>query len=483
MESTACRLIALKASDQGLTRRAKQAHSAIIPKLAHLPWPPLFQRGGLSHLSLAGPQQSLVFRDVRFRGAPQDGSITLIERVIRGKNTLPARLDRYWGDWQPAAEPRMDSSMLDTQTLRTQYRIGDFVTWQRDGTLQLNPNFQRRPVWSKKAKSFLIDTIVRGLPVPIIFLRDLRADLKSFQPKRDVVDGQQRIRTILSFIDHSLLPDYEEQHDDFVIDKTHNKDLAGKRFHQLAHAVQQRILDYQFSVHSFPADTDDRQILQIFARMNATGVKLNPQELRNAEFFGEFKTSAYELATEQLYRWRDDWKVFSPAQIARMTEVETASEFMVFIMSGILEKDSKTIDRFYQDYDSVFQDRPEVERRLRLVFDTIEDLLVNDRHELFNTRTMFFALFAAVYGVLFEARAPHVLKHKVTLNFPPLSKDKAAPLSPEMRGRILKRAEQIKKRQAPENVQNALRGATTDAINRRAIIEFLVGKSDAPPSG
>lgn len=192
----------------------------------------------------------------------------MTERTVGRYSSQAARLDRYWDDWQSTAEPRMELPMLDTQTLRTQYRISDFVTWQRDGTLKLNPNFQRRPVWKKKAKSFLIDSIVRGLPVPIIFLRDLRADLKSFQPKRDVVDGQQRIRTIISFINHDLLPDYDPQHDDFEIDKTHNKELGGKRFHQLTPVMQQRILDYQFSVHSFPADTDDRQILQIFARMS-----------------------------------------------------------------------------------------------------------------------------------------------------------------------------------------------------------------------
>jgi hypothetical protein len=217
--------------------------------------------------------------------------------------------------------------------------------------------------------------------------------------------------------------------------------------------------------------------------MNATGVKLNAQELRNAEFFGEFKTSAYELATEQLYRWRDDWKVFAPFQIARMSEVETTSEFMVLIMSGILDKDAKTIDRFYENFDSVFHDRAEVERRFRLVFDTIDDLLVNDRHELFNTRTMFFALFAAVYGIQFETRTPYVLKPKAKLDLIPLPKDKATPLAPEARGRLLKGAEAIKKRQVSDHVLSATQRATTDANNRRTLINFLVGKSDGPPSG
>jgi len=38
--------------------------------------------------------------------------------------------------------------------------------------------------------------------------------------------------------------------------------------------------------------------------MNSTGYKLSKQELRNAEFYGEFKQTMYALANEQLNRWR-----------------------------------------------------------------------------------------------------------------------------------------------------------------------------------
>lgn len=363
--------------------------------------------------------------------------------------------------------------MLEIQTLRTLYRVSDFVGWQREGTLELNPNFQRRSVWKKGAKSFLIDTILRGFPVPIIFLRDKKTDLRTLKSKRDVVDGQQRIRTLLSFVDHTLLPDYDPQRDDFEINKTHNKDLGGKRFAQLSLENKQRILDYQFSVHSFPTDTDDRMILQIFARMNATGVKLNAQELRNAEFFGEFKTSAYDLATEQLYRWRDDWEVFTPDGIARMNEVEMASEFMIYIMSGILEKKTATIDMFYKQNDSAFPERQEVERRFRVVFDTIDDLLGNGIHRLFNSRTMFFALFVAVYGLQFEARPQPHGRLKLA-DLPSLSKDKAVPLTPQMRGKLIRNATAIKDHQAHEAVLKARRSGTTDATNRRALVNYLV---------
>ena len=88
---------------------------------------------------------------------------------------------------------------------KTLYKVSDFLSWQRAGTLELSPNFQRRPVWQPSAKSYFVDTVARGLPVPIIFIREI-TDINSYEPKREIVDGQQRIRTLLSYIDHNCLP-------------------------------------------------------------------------------------------------------------------------------------------------------------------------------------------------------------------------------------------------------------------------------------
>src|SRR5690348_724350 len=103
------------------------------------------------------------------------------------------RLDQQWHEWRLSGSSTCEARMEYDQILRTQYRVADFVGWQSNGILELNPNFQRRSVWKKGAKSYLIDTIIRGLPMPIIFLRDIPADLRTFQPKRGVVDGQQRL--------------------------------------------------------------------------------------------------------------------------------------------------------------------------------------------------------------------------------------------------------------------------------------------------
>lgn len=116
------------------------------------------------------------------------------------------------------------------------YNINDFIEWDKAGQLELNPRFQRRPVWTEKAKSYLIDTILRGKPIPKIFIRQ-RINVSTKTSTRDVVDGQQRLRTILTYIK-----------DGFIVNKKHNSELGGMRFSQLPEDVQAQVLAYEISV-------------------------------------------------------------------------------------------------------------------------------------------------------------------------------------------------------------------------------------------
>ncbi len=314
--------------------------------------------------------------------------------------------------------------MQPHQVSKTHYKVSDFISWAKASTLILSPAFQRRSVWPAGAKSYLMDTIVRGLPIPIIFLREQKTDLDSLEPKREVVDGQQRIRTLLSFIQPTLIKNFDPAKDSFTIKKTHNKDLADQPFKDLPPQVRQTILDYQFSVHILPSSIDDREVLQIFARMNSTGLKLNPQELRNAAFFGEFKTSMYATSAEQLQRWRK-WRIFTESQISRMGEVEITSEFAQLMIKGIVGKTQKAIDNLYQEFDDAWAERTEVERRFRHCMDELETAAGGDlANTAFTNRAAFHALFCTVYDATFEIGS--ALKRK-----------KAEPLPMAFKARLL----------------------------------------------
>lgn len=345
---------------------------------------------------------------------------------------------------------------------RTLYKVSDFLTWQKNGTLVLSPSFQRRSVWKKGAKSYLIDTVVKGLPIPILFIRERRTDLSSYEPVREIVDGQQRIRTLISYISSDILKDLNDSRDIFSVMKSHNKELAGKKFEDLSDDIKARILDYQFSVHVLPPGIDDREVLQIFARMNSTGIKLNSQELRNAEYFGEFKTSMYETAFKHLNRWRN-WKIFTEDNISRMAEVELTSEFAIYTIKGSLGKKQASIDKMYEEYDEKFSKRKMFERRFDKVMDAIEDEFDTDLQFMsFSKKTLFFALFVTFYELMFGTDSK--LQHASSK---PISKGKISFLK-QLSDNMEKKSSSL-----PSEVIDATIKQTTNAASRRTLIDYF----------
>ena len=343
---------------------------------------------------------------------------------------------------------------------KTQYKVSDFLSWQKQKTLDLSPSFQRRPVWKPGAKSYLIDTIIRGLPIPIIFIREKRSSLESFEPKREIVDGQQRLRTLITFISPSFLPSYKKETDFFILKKTHNKDLGDKTYNDLPNDIKQRILDYEFSVHVLPAEVDDREVLEIFARMNATGVKLNDQELRNAEFYGEFKTTCYDLATEQLNRWRD-WNIFSEYNISRMEEVELTSELLMLIVDGIRGKSPSSITTFYKNHDDLFSNKNIVASRFRHIFNELDGKLGSSMKNMaFRKRSLFYPLFAFAYDICFNLSSK-------------LESKQGSSLSSSFVANIKKADYELSNSKAPEKVLQAISRRTTHHESRKNILEYL----------
>ena len=141
------------------------------------------------------------------------------------------------------------------------FSISDLYDWYNQSPTQLvlNPKFQRRAVWSPQSKSYLINTILLGLPLPIFFLRQ-NTDPKTKKTVREVVDGQQRLRAIFDFIDNG-----------FQLRKAQNEEYGGRYFSELPPEVQSEFLSYELTVNVL-VDLDDKDVLDIFARLISFGV-------------------------------------------------------------------------------------------------------------------------------------------------------------------------------------------------------------------
>ena len=153
-----------------------------------------------------------------------------------------------------------------------QYPISDLYAWIKSKELNLAPQFQRDDIWLASAQSYFIDTLLRDLPIPSIYIR-IVTDPETKTSYREVVDGQQRLRTIEKFIDGGLTLD------------NRSNEFAGKTYDTLAEEDQQRFLAYQVGVEQLFGASDD-DVLDVFHRINAYGLSLNKQELRHGKFQG-----------------------------------------------------------------------------------------------------------------------------------------------------------------------------------------------------
>mgnify|MGYP006144613589 FL=1 len=97
------------------------------------------------------------------------------------------------------------SEVKDTKS----FSINDILSWKDNGELVLSPKYQRNKVWNLNAKSYLIDTILRGYPIPQIFIRQ-QIDISTRKTIREVIDGQQRIAAILEYFDNQFKINFQQ---------------------------------------------------------------------------------------------------------------------------------------------------------------------------------------------------------------------------------------------------------------------------------
>lgn len=210
------------------------------------------------------------------------------------------------------------AGVLDRQpTLQT-------VTWllslRKFDQLDLNPPYQRKSVWTRREKQRFLDTVFRNYPSPAIFLHKSLDD--EGNPTYHVVDGKQRLTTILDFADNRLR--LASDFGDVRLDGANWAALADFT------VARKTFWNYQLTVE-FIDDVHEPLVREIFSRLNQNARKLERQELRHARFDGwliDFVESQAGLTI-----WRD-LKVVTPSRSRRMADVQILLEFAQALIEG-----------------------------------------------------------------------------------------------------------------------------------------------------
>lgn len=275
------------------------------------------------------------------------------------------------------------------------FTISEYVEQLKSGTIIINKDYQRTDkVWPTSAKSFLMDTILLGYPMPKLSLYQ-RTDLKTMKTVKEIVDGQQRTTAIREF--------YENK---FPISGA--SAFSGMYFRDLDEEQKLSFLSYVISVDIILRATPT-EIREMFRRMNSYTVPLNPQEKRHAINQGEFKffmVSLSSIYSESLKLLG----VMTEKNLSRMLDMELYADIIMGWTNGIDTARAPKIDKFYEDNDASFKQKPAIEKIFTDTFSVIFEMSAIEGTSLMKPYN-FFSLFLAIAHKLHMSPALETLIH------------------------------------------------------------------------
>lgn len=202
--------------------------------------------------------------------------------------------------------------------------------------LNLNPHYQRNSIWSLSSQRSLIATIQGGNAIPNFFVRQLP------HSKLEMVDGQQRTRSILGFWNG----EFADQTRLLLSSEIKSDPRNAKAIESfMAYKLSITLLDQSFS---------DKEVEDFYVLVNSSGMRLNRPELFKAEYYStRLLKLATEIADTPIF---STLSLFSEKSTDRMNDIDFVSELLAFLEFGFSDKKEK-VDALYESDISDAQSR------------------------------------------------------------------------------------------------------------------------------
>ncbi len=293
-------------------------------------------------------------------------------------------------------------------SLTTSFTVTDFVGRVERREFVVNRNYQRSDsVWPTAARSFLIESILLGYPIPKLSIRQI-TDVVTRSTTSEIVDGQQRTKAIVDYYNNA-----------FALSKNSEVDGAdGCYYDDLTDVLKQQFLSFSIQADVLTG-ARDKEIIELFRRINSNTVSLNKEEQRHARYQGAMKWLVYKIA-QMASPLFERFHVFSVKQFSRMADAKLVAEVIHALMYGVSTTTARKLDTLYsenngppdQNSNVYFQPRPrdegaggvypgsvEVTRRFADALEAIsemEELVDTSMMKPFNVYSLLLALMHAV---------------------------------------------------------------------------------------
>ena len=217
-----------------------------------------------------------------------------------------------------------------------------YRAWKEDKELDPRPSFQRGYVWDKNKATKLVESVLLHVPLPLIYTADEENGTEV------VIDGQQRLTTLFSFIDGffplSKKDDEREKRGESVRRRPFKlgkmkilSDLQGSGLSDLPPDLKKTFQNFTIQIIRISKDSHPDVKFEIFERLNTGSVALADQEIRNCIFRGTYNDLLCDIANYPTFQ-----KILGISNsAARMQDVELVLRFMAFNESTHLNYSDK----------------------------------------------------------------------------------------------------------------------------------------------
>jgi len=264
---------------------------------------------------------------------------------------------------KPITDKQKESAekQIRGQQKETKYDLRDFtidyIVQQFKEDLFFIPDYQREFIWPIENRIKFIESIILGLPIPMMFVADLD------DGRLEIVDGAQRIQTLESY-----------KNDDLALKGLKYLDkLEGFKYSDLPLSAQRKFNTKALRLVVLEDSTTLERRQEIFNRINTSAVKAKPSEIRRGDFDAPFMKFITKCSKDNLFK--ELCPVSKKLELRRERE-ELVLRFFTYSdnYTSFKHDVGKFLDKFLKTYSTNFDKKKmsnEFKRTIRFVDENI----------------------------------------------------------------------------------------------------------------
>lgn len=271
---------------------------------------------------------------------------------------------------------------------RGELKVQEIYRDYSNNTLIVDERYQRRFVWVVRDKVRLIETMLLGLIIPELYFWDAETDAESGLTITHIVDGQQRVKAIVDFINNQFKLQKE-----YLTDESIKKIYGDKYFKDLEAEAKKQIWAFDMAVIRIKNNNFD-EIRNIFYRVNMTSYSLNDQERRHSNTWGLFSNLTSEVFALPIW---DEYELFNSGDIRRMKDAEFCSTLILLARKGIIDQTTqKPLNDAYLDYAEVYPEFEDDKARVTQWVEVFPKFYSDSIRPFIRKRTQLYTVFCLI---------------------------------------------------------------------------------------